>query len=308
MKKKKGFTLIELLVVIAIIAMLLAILMPALGKVKKLAMRLVCGTNLKGMANALNVYAFDYRDEYPVQGGKGVNTWSATPDAYWDVPGFDWSVANNLTVTSSLFLLVREADVGVKSFVCGASDQQPFVNDTIHDIVELWDFGPGTWAAAGAGGPQRYESYSYQMPYMAFSLNYPADGTSNPGNAVMGDRNPWFDSKMTGVSGNASQWIENVWDINLADNTQKYEVQQGNAAAHDREGQNLLFNDGHVSFEKRPDVGTRYDNVYTMAGVSPAVTPIPDVPRRVGDHKQVIGVAAARNGEDSMLVNDDQCK
>ena len=44
--KKKGFTLIELLVVLAIIAMLLAILMPALGKVKRLAERLVCGTKL----------------------------------------------------------------------------------------------------------------------------------------------------------------------------------------------------------------------------------------------------------------------
>ncbi len=53
MRKKKGFTLIELLVVIAIIAMLLAILMPALGKVKKLAMRLVCGTNAKGMVSIL---------------------------------------------------------------------------------------------------------------------------------------------------------------------------------------------------------------------------------------------------------------
>ena len=73
--KKKGFTLIELLVVIAIIAMLLAILMPALGKVKKLAMRLVCGTNAKGMGTAMNVYAFDYDDAFPQQGGKGVNNW-----------------------------------------------------------------------------------------------------------------------------------------------------------------------------------------------------------------------------------------
>ena len=58
--KKKGFTLIELLVVIAIIAMLLAILMPALNKVKKIAMRVVCGTNLKGLGTAQVVYASDW--------------------------------------------------------------------------------------------------------------------------------------------------------------------------------------------------------------------------------------------------------
>ncbi len=79
MKKKKGFTLIELLVVIAIIAMLLAILMPALGKVKKLAMRLVCGTNLKGMGTAMmkNVMKDKNIDDLPTLIGQarlmGVN-------------------------------------------------------------------------------------------------------------------------------------------------------------------------------------------------------------------------------------------
>ena len=67
--KKKGFTLIELLVVIAIIAMLLAILMPALNKVKKIAQRVVCGTNLKGLGTAQSVYSNDYEDQFAKQGG-----------------------------------------------------------------------------------------------------------------------------------------------------------------------------------------------------------------------------------------------
>ena len=74
--KKKGFTLIELLVVIAIIAMLLAILMPALNKVKKIAQRVVCATNLKGLGTALIVYANDYEDDFVVQGDGFTHTWA----------------------------------------------------------------------------------------------------------------------------------------------------------------------------------------------------------------------------------------
>ena len=65
MFKRKGFTLIELLVVIAIIGLLLAILAPALKKVKEHALFLVCKTNLKAGHTAMATYLMDYDDLYP---------------------------------------------------------------------------------------------------------------------------------------------------------------------------------------------------------------------------------------------------
>ena len=55
--KKQGFTLVELLVVIAIIALLLSILMPALGKVKAQAQQVVCQSNLKQLGVCFEMYA-----------------------------------------------------------------------------------------------------------------------------------------------------------------------------------------------------------------------------------------------------------
>lgn len=57
--KRSGFTLIELLVVIAIIALLLSILMPALGKAKEVAMRIRCGNRLRQWGLAIQMYATD---------------------------------------------------------------------------------------------------------------------------------------------------------------------------------------------------------------------------------------------------------
>lgn len=68
-----GFTLIELLVVVGIIALLVAILMPALAMARERAKATLCGSNLRQWGVALNLYTTANDGAFPQKGVEGVN-------------------------------------------------------------------------------------------------------------------------------------------------------------------------------------------------------------------------------------------
>jgi prepilin-type N-terminal cleavage/methylation domain-containing protein/prepilin-type processing-associated H-X9-DG protein len=99
---RRGFTLIELLIVVAVIAILIGILLPALGESKELAKTTVCLSNVRNLNVAACAYCTSFRDYFPPS-RDGTSEWDflKTTDALGNptiVPGILWQGGTNLKI------------------------------------------------------------------------------------------------------------------------------------------------------------------------------------------------------------------
>jgi len=290
--KRKGFTLVELLVVIAIIALLMGILMPALSRVRQLAFRLTCGTNLSGIGKAMLLYANDYQDELPRAGGR-TSTWGSVQD---------WTAANRYqafglgldggsgtaTISSCFYLLVKYTEVTPKSFICkgdaGTTEFKlsdlPTALPANFELIDAWDFGP-------TGESYKHCSYSYHMPFGLYALTV----SSEPAFAVAADRNPFLKSP----AAEAKALVGFKPDTDAYKGTAD-QAKEGNTISHQLDGQNVMFLDTHVTFEKRAYCSVEDDNIYLISpdptkGSLMGIVPVPPT-------------VTPANRKDSVLVHD----
>jgi len=278
MRRKKGFTLVELLVVISIIALLMGILMPALARVREVAYRLICGTNLSGIGKSMLVYANDHSEKFPRAGGRRslwdndmkINDWTALREEIAFGVGRGGSNAR-ATISSCFYLLVKFADVTTKQFVCrGDTGSQVFELSEVSGLLpnasltDFWDFGPGP----PVGLTATYVSYAYNSPFynseVSPASSFPISAIRNPQSPVAADRNPFLDKNadLCNKLGNlgdeiAPECIDDAGSVSLLDSDHL-----ANTFAHQLEGQNVLYADGHVNFETKPTVGIEKDNIW----------------------------------------------
>lgn len=154
-----GFTLIELLVVISIIALLVSILMPALGRARDQARNVICLVNTRQQGLGMKLYSADHSDKYPFASAPGwfpfggMMNWTGT---FSYVPG-EFEPVNQMALFVGNY--ITQPDV----FYCPAARVGNFgyINREDH-----WDYAAENYSAPEHFG---YRCYATSVGYTTWA-------------------------------------------------------------------------------------------------------------------------------------------
>jgi prepilin-type N-terminal cleavage/methylation domain-containing protein len=280
MKRRKGFTLIELLVVIAIIALLIAILLPSLGRARELANRTACSANITGIIKSSVIYAQSNQDSFPTPGNyQGANQYRTDVNITGDSTQADAAIleiqastnsgdadykANAVktrgNVNSALWMLVLQGGVSAKGLLC-KSDPVASSPSKLTNTSGKYFLTPDSnravsysiaypYASNGSLGGWWRDNTESDVPIVADMA--PASGTGSP------VRNPAA-LTIVAAGGSAKQW---------------------NSNNHNGEGQEVGFGDAHVEWTTKPTVGpvntalNDNDNIWSAMTAATTSTPV----------------------------------
>ena len=296
--RRRGFTLVELLVVIAIIALLVSILMPALGRARELAKRVQCQSNLSALGRSIVMYQNEYRDKLPKpwrfsqSDQPGVlPTWQSFGAARRNLGDFnqlggtdlgyfafpEWNnlaylnPAEKQNVGLCLYMLVRNEGTDPKSFLCPSAPMDDEMSlETISQWA--WQISSQTWKVEFWKDMQNFQSgynlsYSYHDPWNKFGVQEDS--------AIMADKSNLFDTfnmkpnmelasimGTTGLPWSPLRNLDGTWTDGEGIN-----INHGNSKNHKTECQNVLFMNSSVKRDVTPLMGMGGDNIYTLWGL-----------------------------------------
>jgi prepilin-type N-terminal cleavage/methylation domain-containing protein/prepilin-type processing-associated H-X9-DG protein len=262
-KNVRGFTLIELLVVIAIIALLIGILLPALGKARKSAQQLKDSTQIRGTIQALATWAGDNKNDYPLPSKLDRNEYTINGpadegdrDETKDITGQIISpLVNNGSVTAELFISPVEQNPSIQEYENYQVDEPEAAAEPER---ALWDPAmrgtPGSESEEGVDLNIQYSltgndgvgniSYAHTPPIGKRRAQW--SDTFVASEPVFANRGPVYE-----IANGTGNTADAIWD--LVDGA--FGLQSNTLLIHGGrttwEG-NVGYNDGHVDFENTP--------------------------------------------------------
>jgi prepilin-type N-terminal cleavage/methylation domain-containing protein/prepilin-type processing-associated H-X9-DG protein len=234
MKRRAGFTLIELLVVVSIIALLIALLLPSLGKARDQAKLVKCAANLHSIGLALAQYAYRNNDLMPQTQEFYVPGWNSPS------PGPGGAGTSNLSWYAALYL------DGVISTGTGNKDGKMDNNASYHYPLS-WEpmFICPNHAASLQFGDDSHSMQGYGMAWQAVS-NFLFDPLNSGG--------PWYTYMKT--LNPSHIWVTEGWECmaRAGGYPDPASSMYGNFLRHKQRtarGANYLMADNHVEWSDK---------------------------------------------------------